>query len=222
MQKGGSVPQDYYAVTGGSVWVQNDWTGGSGQTQWSSSTPTQYLQDDGNIDINSAPTGVRLKKNSGNYQASGWLGSSTFDTGTNATNYTILSWSPASQSASTTLQFQVAANNDNSTWNYVGPDGTAATYFTTPGQDMGSALDNKRYVRYKAFLSSTDNKKTPVLTSVNLNFVTGCFTPGQVIFYGLTAGNNYDVDVSMSGYATQTINNMNITTNQTLQVLLSP
>lgn len=65
LQKGGSTPQDYYGTTGGSVWVQQDWTGGAGQTNWSTTTPDMYTTDDGNIDVNSAPTGVRLKKVSG-------------------------------------------------------------------------------------------------------------------------------------------------------------
>lgn len=223
LRKGGSQPQDYYGVTGGSVWTQNSWTGGSGQANWSATN--KYFADDGNIDVNSTPTGVRLKKiqsSPSRYAMSGSLESSTFDTGTNLTNYTILNWQPTSQDAAATLKFQVAANNDNATWNYIGPDGTAATYFTTPGVDMGSALDNKRYVRYKAYLSTTDNKKYAVLTSVSLNFVTGCFTPGQTVFPDLTAGNNYDLDVSLSGYQTQVINSININGNQTLEILLSP
>src|SRR5581483_3064559 len=203
-------PQDYYGTTGGSVWVQQDWSGGPGQANWSTSTPDQYYQDDGNLDSNSSPTGLRLNKVSGHYVASGWAESSTFDTGTNQTNYTILTWQPTSQSASTTLEFQVAANNDNATWNYVGPDGTSSTYFTTPGQDMGSSLDNKRYLRYKAFLATSDDKKTPVLTSIDLNFVTGCYTPGQVSFSALTAGNNYNLTVTLPGYQDQTINGLNI------------
>ncbi len=222
LQKGGSQPQDYFGTTGGSVWVQSDWSGGSGLSGWSTTTPDRYFQDNGNVDANSAPTGLRLKNVSGNYLASGWVESATFDTGTAATNYTILSWAPSSQSASTTLQFQVAANNDNSTWDYVGPDGTAASYFTTPGTNMGSSLDSKRYVRYKAYLLTTNNKNTPVLTSINLNFVTGCFTPGQVYFGDLTQGNNYALTVTLAGYQTQVISPLNINGNQSLQVLMSP
>ncbi len=222
LRKGGSVPQDYYGTTGGSVWTQLDWSSGGGVSLWSSTTPANYFQDDGNVDANSSPTGLRLKKISGHYVASGWAESSTFDTGTNATTYSILNWEPASQSLNTELKFQVAANNDNATWNYVGPDGTAATYFTTPGTDIGPSLDNKRYVRYKAYLATTQNNKTPVLTSLKLNFVTGCFTPGQVVFPDLTAGNNYDLDVTMTGYQTQTFNNVNINGNQAFQVLMSP
>jgi len=216
---GGSYSQTF--TTGGSVWVQNDWSGGAGQAQFSSSTPNQYFADNGNI-VSSVSGIVSLKKVSGSYvTATGTVESATFDTGTNATNYTILSWQPSSQSASTTLEFQVAANNDNATWNYIGPDGTANTYFTTPGTDMGSALDSNRYFRYKAFLQTTDPTKTPVLTSVNVNFVTGCFTPGQVIFTGLGA-KTYFLTTSLSGYQTQNNTSISVNGNQTFPVLMSP
>lgn len=223
--KGDSTPQNYYLYSGGSVWVQNSWTGGSGQANWSASGATRYYQDSGTIDINSVPTGVRLKKiqtSPTRYSPSGWLESSSFDTGTTSTNFTILTWLPASQDQSTTLKFQVAANNDNLTWNYAGPDGTTGSFFTAPGADMGSNLDNKRYIRYKVYLSTTDNTKTPVLTSLNLNFVTGCFTPGQTIFTALTAGNNYSLDVSLAGYSTESIDSLDISGNQTIEILMSP
>jgi len=219
LKQGSTTLQTY--VTGGSVWPQNSWTGGAGLTDWSTTTPTRYFQDSGTIDTTTIPTGVRLKKTGTIYDSSGWLESATFDTGTNATNYTILSWLPASQSASTTIQFQIAVNNDNASWNYVGPDGTAATYFTTPGTDMGSSLDGNRYIRYKTFLSTAINTITPVLTSVNVNFVTGCFTPGQVIFTGLSAG-AYNLTVSLPGYQTQNISLPSVNGNQLFEVLMSP
>ncbi|HVY67516.1 MAG TPA: carboxypeptidase-like regulatory domain-containing protein, partial [Patescibacteria group bacterium] len=220
LHEGGGTPQDYAGITGGSVWLQDDWSGGAGQNDWSTTSPTRYYQDDGNVAAGEAD--VELKKTGGTYAASGWLESGSFDTGTSSTNYTILTWQPPSQSASTSLAFQVAANNDDATWNYVGPDGTAGTFFTTPGQDMGNSLDNNRYVRYKAYLSTADGSMTPVLSSLAVNFVTGCFTPGQVSFPNLDGGNNYSLTVSMPGYTTQTINNLNITGNQSLEVLMSP
>jgi prepilin-type N-terminal cleavage/methylation domain-containing protein len=216
---GGSFNQTL--LTGGSVWVQNNWSAGSGQTMWSTSTPGMYFQDNGNVDVSTAGQ-IKLKKIGVNYTtATATLESSTFDTGTNATNYTILSWQPPSQSASTTVVFQIAANNDNATWNYVGPNGTSGTYFTTPGQDMGSPLDNNEYFRYKVFLSTTDKSKTPTLTSVNVNFVTGCFTPGQVVFTGL-ANKDYFVTVSMPGYHTQSNVRVTVSGNQYFQALMSP
>jgi prepilin-type N-terminal cleavage/methylation domain-containing protein len=216
---GGSYTQTL--LTGGSVWLQNNWAGGSGQALWSSSTPSMYFQDNGNVNVSTAGQ-VTLKKIGNSYtNATGTLVSSAFDTGTNATNYTILSWAPASQSASTTVVFQVAANNDDATWNYVGPDDTANTYFTSPGQDMGSILDNNEFFRYKVFLSTANTTKTPTLTSVNVNFVTGCFTPGQVIFTGLS-NKKYYVTVSMSGYQTQSNLPVTVNGNQPFQVLMSP
>ncbi len=219
LHKGGSVPQDDYATTGGSVWSQSSWTGGSGQGNWSS--VSRYYTDDGNIDINSAPTGVRLKKTSGQYALSGTLESSSYDTGS-ATNFTTLTWQPTSQSAGATLNFQIASNSDNSTWNYKGPDGTAATYYTVSGTTINSVHDNDRYVRYKAFLSTTDTNKTPVLTSTAINYVSGCYTPGQAMFPSLTAGNNYTLTTSLTGYQTSIISSLNVNGNQVLEVLMSP
>ena len=63
---------------------------------------------------------------------------------------------------------------------------------------------------------------TPVLSNINLNYVSGCYTPGQSMFPNLTAGNNYDLEVSLAGYSSQTINNLNINGNQLLEVLMSP
>ncbi|MEO8065840.1 MAG: ice-binding family protein [Candidatus Doudnabacteria bacterium] len=219
LRKGDSTPQDYYGTTAGSVWVQSDWTGGSGQTDFVNKT--RYFSDDGNIDINSNPTGVRLRKVTGQHLPSGQLVSSTFDTGA-ASNFTNITWQPTSQNPATTLRFQIATNNDNLTWNYKGPDGTAATYYTVSGTNIAAIHDNDRYVRYKVFEDTSDDKYTPVLTSLAVNYVSGCFTPGQVSFGSLTAGNNYDLDITLAGYQTAIVNNLDIFGNQTITVLMNP
>ncbi len=216
---GGSTPADYYGTTGGNVWQQITWTGGSGQADYT--VTNKYFADDGNIDVATSPTGVRLKKSGSKYQLSGNLTSSTFDT-TGASNFTTISWNPPSQSAGTTLQFQVATNNDNSTWNYKGPDGTASTYYATPGSSINSIHDNDRYIRYKAFLSTTSNKKTPVLSNITVNYVAGCFSPGQTIFPNLTASSSYTLTVTMPGYQDHIDSNLNINGNQSWEVNLSP
>lgn len=234
LQKGGSQPppfgqgaveQSYDGYTSGSVWEQIDWTGGPGVPQWSATSTDRYYADNGNVDINSVPTGIRLKKVTGDYLTPGELESSTFDTGSASTSYTTLSWEPTSQDPAATLQFQIASSDENTattTWTYLGPDGTAGTYYAVPGTSMWAGHNGKRYVRYKAYLSTTNTKKTPVLTSTNINFVSGCFTPGQLFFKDLTAGNNYHVGVTAAGYQTQVINDLTITAHQTLEVLMSP
>jgi prepilin-type N-terminal cleavage/methylation domain-containing protein len=215
LHKGGASPADYSGTTGGSVWTQSNWSAGAGQVAYSNTS--KYFADDGNADVTTVPTGVRLKKVGANYVASASLESSTFDTG-GASNFTTLTWQPASQSGGTVLKFQIASNTDNLTWNFIGPDGTAATYYTVPGTSINSVHDNNQYVRYKAFLSTTNPALTPVLTSIGLNYVAGCFTPGQVMFPGLTSSSSYTLTVSMPGYTTKVINNLNINGNQVLEV----
>jgi hypothetical protein len=83
--------------------------------------------------------------------------------------WTTLSFT-ATTPASTDLKFQVAASNSSTgPWNYVGPDTTAGTYFTTSGASL-SQFDGMRYLRYEAYLTSTDNTVTPTLSSVVICF----------------------------------------------------
>jgi prepilin-type N-terminal cleavage/methylation domain-containing protein len=219
LHQGGGTPTDYSGTTGGSVWSQSDWSGGSGQDTFTN--PNRYFSDDGNIDAATLPTGLRLKKVGSDYVASGEMTSSTFDTGA-ASNFTTLTWQPTSQDPATAVKFQIASNNDNATWNFVGPDGTAATFYTVSGTNISTIHDGDRYIRYKVFLSTTADDKTPVLTSASVNYVSGCFTPGQVNFGGLTGGNNYDLTVTMPGYSDFTASSLSIAGNQTIEVLMSP
>ncbi len=212
---------DTNQTTGGSVWLQNDWSGGFGQADWSS--PSMYYQDSGTV--NTATAGqVALSQASGGgggtYSSSGWLESSSFDTGSSRTSYTTLDWQPTSQNPSTSISFQIATNNDDKTWNFLGPNGTTGSFYTVPGTTISSANNGNRYVRYKVYFSTNDTSKTPVLTSVGINYVSGCFTPGQTIFPGLTAGSNYNVIVSATGYTTQTFNNVDINGYNVLDVTL--
>ncbi|MBV9927595.1 MAG: carboxypeptidase regulatory-like domain-containing protein [Acidobacteria bacterium] len=79
-------------------------------------------------------------------------------------NWGALSWT-ADTPANTAVTFQVAAsNNVNGPFNFVGPNGTAATFFTNGGSL--SQFNGLRYLRYKASLSTTNNQVTPVLHDV--------------------------------------------------------
>ncbi|MEA2990444.1 MAG: hypothetical protein QOG83_3155, partial [Alphaproteobacteria bacterium] len=81
-----------------------------------------------------------------------------------------LTWN-AAVPAGTSLKFQVAAsNNVNGPFDFVGPDTTAATYFTTSGESL-SQFNGKRYLKYKAYLGTTDGTLTPTLNDVGI-----CFT----------------------------------------------
>lgn len=207
------------AITGGSIWEQFDWNGGSGQADFVNSD--QYFSQDGGVDTNLVPTGLQLNQVFGDYVASGSLESSTFNTGA-ASNFTTISWQPTSQNPQTELKFQLATNNDNLTWNYVGPDGTNTTYYTVSGSNIASIHDNDQYIRYKVFMTTSDPDYTPTLTSVGLNYVSGCFTPGQVIFTDLDGGDDYDLTVTLGGYATYSVDHILINGNMVYEVLMSP
>jgi len=204
---------DSILYTGGSLLSQASWSGTSGQDLFTD--VTRYFADDGNIDHAS---GVKLKSSGSPAHAivpSGNLTSSTFDTGTTATVFTTLTWKPTSQTLPATAWFQIATSNDPAgPWNFHGTDGTSGTYFKTSGGSINAADSNARYLRYKIFetaaTTSPNWTRIPVITSVGVNYVAGCFTPGQVIFPNLTTGSGYTLTVSMPGYTTKTISSMTV------------
>jgi hypothetical protein len=80
-----------------------------------------------------------------------------------------LSWN-ATTPANTTVQFRAAAsNNINGPFVFIGPDGTAATFFTTSGASL-SQFNGFRYLKYEALLSTTDNVVSPTLNDVTVCF----------------------------------------------------
>ena len=83
--------------------------------------------------------------------------------------WTTISWTAATP-ADTAVRFQVAASNSEfGPFNFVGPDTTAGTFFTTSGADL-SQFDGNRYLKYKAYLTSTNNAATPTLEDVTVCF----------------------------------------------------
>jgi hypothetical protein len=84
--------------------------------------------------------------------------------------WSTISWT-ANLPASTTVQFQVAgSNSDSGPFNFVGPDGTAGTFFTTTGASLAQFF-GLRYLQYKAYLATGNGAVTPTLSDVSLCFV---------------------------------------------------
>jgi len=99
--------------------------------------------------------------------SSGTFISVSFDAEKNV-GFNYLTWS-ATKPAGTNVIFQIATNNDNSTWNYVGPDGTGSTFYDSPGAIPLNTVEG-RYIRYKATLSTETKNVSPVLESVTTNY----------------------------------------------------
>ncbi|TDR42088.1 putative repeat protein (TIGR01451 family) [Tahibacter aquaticus] len=123
-------------------------------------------------------TGFKVYIDTG-YRASGDLISSIKDANPapgHVPNWSTLSWN-ATVPTNTSLRFQVAASNSFSgPFVFVGPDGTAATFFTTSGASL-SQFDNNRYLRYRAFLATTDSTVSPTLNDVTMCHTNPCIPP---------------------------------------------
>jgi hypothetical protein len=87
-----------------------------------------------------------------------------------STVWSTLSWT-ATVPANTSLRFQVAgSNNFGGPFNFIGPDGTAATFYTSSPASI-TQFNGNRYLKYKAFFTTTNSTVTPTL-----NEVTVCYT----------------------------------------------
>lgn len=193
--------------TGHSFLSQIDWSGNDFDSQ------------SGGI---SAGTSLTLPGPPYTTSTTNWLVSKTFDVGSSTSNFYALNWSPTSQPLQVgagSVQFQVAGNNDNATWNFVGPDGSAGTFYTAPGT-MPSSLNNTRYLRYKVYLKTESEDQAPSVDDMNIEFNSVCVPKSQVLFNNLNTG-AYTLTVDAAGYARATSSlDVNPGWNQT-EILLS-
>jgi hypothetical protein len=106
------------------------------------------------------------------YPPTGTYTSSIFDTTSTMTIYYTISWNETT-APNSDLRFQIRTGNtaDLSGAQWVGPDGTSATYFTDPnGEYINSTMNNKRYVQYKAYFNCYDTINTYIAKDVNINY----------------------------------------------------
>lgn len=108
------------------------------------------------------------------YAQKGELVSSTFNLiNTGGAGFNRLSWQ-ATVPAKTAIKFKLAANADNATWRYLGPNGTEADtdyYSFDAGENIwqGFSREGDYYIRYKVILTG-DGTNTPTLDSVRINW----------------------------------------------------
>jgi hypothetical protein len=106
------------------------------------------------------------------YPSSGTFTSAPLSLG--AARLSSLSWSSSTPVTvgSDSLRLQIATSSDNSSYSsYVGPDGTASTYFAAGSSTFTGALTTgAQYLKYKAYLATANTDFSPRLENVTLNY----------------------------------------------------
>ncbi|MEO6355248.1 MAG: T9SS type A sorting domain-containing protein [Ferruginibacter sp.] len=78
----------------------------------------------------------------------------------------------ANKPAGTDIKFQVAASNHTAgPFTFVGPDGTAASYFTNTNTSL-LQFTNVQYIQYKAYLNAANGYALPTVNDVNICHLT--------------------------------------------------
>jgi hypothetical protein len=123
----------------------------------------------------------------------------------NAPAWSTLSWT-GSTPANTSLKFQVAgSNSSNGPFSFVGPDGTAATFFTS-GASIAQ-FNGLRYLEYKALFATSDTTVTPTLNDATACFAdVACGSPAPAItpstpVCASSAGNTASGPAGMANYS---------------------
>ncbi|HEV2720110.1 MAG TPA: carboxypeptidase-like regulatory domain-containing protein, partial [Thermoanaerobaculia bacterium] len=153
-----------YVVSPSNVYTNGRWvqSGNSGATWSAGTTGTPPTSRD---------LGFKVYINAG-FSTSGDLISSLKDGNPalgNRPTWTTLSWTGTTP-ASTAIKFQAAGSNSaNGPFNFVGPDGTAATFFTTSGASIAQ-FNGFRFLEYRAYLTTSNTANTPTLSDVTVCF----------------------------------------------------
>jgi hypothetical protein len=110
--------------------------------------------------------------------SSGTLDSSIFDTQIpGGVAFNSVMWQ-GYKPAGTNVKFQIATDSTSTpaVWNYLGPDGSSATYYEPSDANVAAPINtayhnNKRYFRYKIYLQSDINQTlTPRVDDVVINW----------------------------------------------------
>ncbi|HEX6163367.1 MAG TPA: carboxypeptidase-like regulatory domain-containing protein [Vicinamibacterales bacterium] len=125
----------------------------------------------------------------GGFAASGTFVSSTKDANPEFKRAPVwgnLSWN-ATTPAGTAVQFQVAGSNSpNGPFNFVGPNGTASTFFSN-GASLAQ-FNGFRYLKYKVVLSTTNSSVTPALHEVSICFENGIRVDDETVTLAVASG----------------------------------
>ncbi|MEW5761411.1 MAG: kelch repeat-containing protein, partial [Candidatus Thermoplasmatota archaeon] len=105
------------------------------------------------------------------YVPFGFFQSEYKDTG-GSSNFVKINWN-ATVPTSTSLKFQIRTSDTQSNLsseNFFGPNGTTNSYYTSSGTIIWSGHKGDRWLQYKAYFSTTNLDKTPILNDVTVKY----------------------------------------------------
>lgn len=109
------------------------------------------------------------------YVPTGNMTSSIFDTGrVGGVAFNNILWKGTQPSDSHVL-FHFASSNSTSTFNFIGPDGTSATYYQSSGSNTAMNIstryhNNHRYFRYKVYIYPNSSNESPQITDIVMGY----------------------------------------------------
>lgn len=174
-----------------------------GQTEWGGAN---YAEQSGGVKYDNPTTELQVQAPGGGATSTEWVISNTYDMGSSDTTFYHLRFDVQLQPAHSSpdaLRIQIATNNDNATWSFVGPDGTENTYFTGSGVMLPTVVDGKRYLRYKIYFYLDGTTTVSSFKDIAIDFKASCTPPGQALFNKLGPG-TYTITISKSGFQTFT------------------
>ncbi|OGM93529.1 hypothetical protein A2333_02835 [Candidatus Wolfebacteria bacterium RIFOXYB2_FULL_49_7] len=172
-----------------------------GQTDWGGAN---YDSQSGNVGYSSPTTELQIQAAGGGATSSEWLISNTYDMGSANTTFYHLRFDAQLQPAHPSpdaVRIQIATNNDNATWNFVGPDGTEGTYFTASNTLLPTSLDGRRYLKYKIYFYLDGETTVTSFKDIAIDFNASCTPTGQALFNDLGPG-THTITVSKTGFQT--------------------
>lgn len=170
------------------------------QTVWG--TSSSYDSQSGGVTYDSPTTELNVQSPGTGATSSEWVISNTFDMGTDDTTFYTLRFDAQLQPAHPSpnaVQVQIATNNDNVTWNFVGPDGTSNTYFTGSNAALPSVLNGNRYLRYKVYFYLDGTTTVTSFKDIQIDFNSTCVPTGQALFNNLGPG-TYTLTINKTGF----------------------
>lgn len=213
---------DQTKVTGLGYAVQTDWSGGSGEGDYSGGN--KYFFDNSRVDVNSSAGDIRLWQIGSHYVQNGYLESGTFDLGipVDFKNIVLLPQSQPPETGASSVLIQLAFSNTSTpaSWDFVGDDGTTSTFYSVTSTIVNTGGSQYRYFRYRVYLSTDDVSFTPQFSEFTLTFVTSCNPPGQSFFGGLE-DDTYNLTVTRTGYTTAS-STIDVSGNGETTINLSP